>query len=716
MNLEESIGALNLADNLDDEKLDAIGSTLLEQIKDDILSRADWEEQNREWLKLAAQVKEPKDFPWKGASNIKFPLITTAAVQFHSRALPNLISNDTPVRAKVLGADKDQKKQRRVHRVERFMSYQILEEMEDWIDELDRLLMILPIVGICYKKTFYSSELERTVSKLVLPTDMFVNYHAQSYARARITHRMYMDSNEFLEMQNDGIFLDVELTPQHTNIEGVRDIANQLRNVEDTKDQPYELYESHCWYDIDDDGYKEPYIITIDAVTGKVLRIVARWSEEGLYFKDDGRVRKIVPEEYITPFIFMPDPNSAVFGVGLGTLVGPLNESVNTIINQLVDAGTLSNMQGGFLARGVKLKGGSTRFAPGEWKLVNTTGDDLRKGVFPMPVREPSGVLFNLLGLLIDSGQRVASVSDMMVGESPGQNQPATTTMAVLEQGLKVFSSIYKRVHRALGKEYKKLYRLNYLHLDEDYYKMVLDGLSEPITAQQPPPQQQMPGQGPAGMPPQGTLPPGTQPFQGMPPEQANQMEMEASIEDFESDNMDVLPASDPSIVSDAQKVFKAQSLMEKAAAGMRLNPTVVARKVLEAEGHEDIEQLMDVPPPQPDPKFVLEEAKFKHQVEMDRVSTMLDGMRIKSEGQKDLAQAKKMMADAKAAGDSIDIQTMEISLKAQQAEHDQASRAFEQQMQKMGFLQGLAESVTDKDLARKKLDMERTKNAPTAQ
>jgi hypothetical protein len=269
-----------------------------------------------------------------------------------------------------------------------------------------------------------------------------------------------------------------------------------------------------------------------------------------------------------------------VYGIGLGTLLGPTNEAVNTLINQLIDAGTLSNMQGGFLARGAKLKGGSTRFRPGEWKIVNTTGEDLQKSIFPMPVAAPSPALFNLLSMLIQAGERVSAVSDMMTGENPGQNQPATTTMAVLEQGMKVFNSIYKRIHRSLAQEFRIMYRLNFDTLDDELYQTMLDDTIDmgQFQGQKPSPEQLQQVQ------------------QGVAAENAA-----ATVqEDFESENMDIIPASDPNMVSDATRMLRANDLMEKMAAGLPINPAVVTRKVLEAAGHEDIDELMTMPPAQP--------------------------------------------------------------------------------------------------------------------
>lgn len=590
--IEDALSHINIADHLDEDLLDRIGHTLADLVENDDDSRQEWLQDQDEWLKLAAQVRDLKTYPWTRASNVKFPLVTIAALQFHARALPGLINSTNPVRARVIGDDPEGVKQARSTRVETYMSYQLLEEMEEWLDEVDRMMMVLPIIGMCYKKSYYSENLGRNKSVLVLPRELILNYHAKDYQRARMSHVMLMDQNELKELQNREVFLDVDLQEEFKQVEGVRDQTVGLHHGQDAGEDPYEIVESHCWWDLDDDGYKEPYIITYHRDSRKVLRIVARWAEDGIEYGEEGKIIRIEAEEFFTPFVFLPDPNSAVYGLGFGRLLGPTNEAVNTLINQLIDAGTLSNMQTGFLTRGAGLKGGAVRFQPGEWKIVNTTGDDLRKGIVPLPSKEPSNVLQSLLGLLVDYGQRLSAISDIMVGENPGQNQPATTTMAVLEQGLKVFTGIYKRIHRSLAKEYQKLYKLNARYLDEDHYRMVLDKVNQI----------------------------------------SGEME-EATVADFEMSSFDISPASDPNFVSDSQKAMKAQALLEKAAAGFPINVQEALKMSLQAEGQENIEALMTLPEQGPS----IEEKQF----ELDLVKTQIEALKVNFDGIKKIADAE---------------------------------------------------------------------------
>jgi chaperonin GroES len=608
------IQAINIAELLDGELLERIGNKVVDWYEADEDSRSDWLESNERWIKLTTQVMENKSYPWPNASNVKYPLLTTAAIQFHARAYPSLVNDAAPIKISVIGADdENQTKLKRANRVKTFMTFQLFEQMVDWNDGMDRLLFVLPILGMAYKKTYYSPARGRNVSELVLPQDLALNYHATDFVRSRKTHRMWMFSNEVREYQNQGIYLKVDLgEPSAKSNPGVLDLEQGLSPSEVDGDDPYQILECHCWWDFDGDGYKEPYIITVDHDSGKVLRIVARFSIDDVEYYEGDKVAKITPEETFTQYLFLPDPNSPMYGIGFGSTLGPINSAVNTVMNQLIDAGTLSNLGGGYLSRGMKMRGGAHRFTPGEWKQTQASGEEMRNGIFPLPIREPSMVLFNLLGTLIASGERVSSVTDIMVGENPGQNQPYSTTVAVLEQGQKVFVGIYKRIYRSLTEEYKKLFRLNGQYLDDSLYIHVIDDQNS----------------------------------------SGNVSKADFNLKDF-----NIRPGADPSLVSEAQKLMKAESLAQKLAIGMPLNVQEVTRRLLEAEGHEDIQKLMDVPPPQPPLEAVLEMKKFEHQVEMDTQNAELEKIRTQFTALRDQAQAMLYIATANKTDDSSRIE-----------------------------------------------------------
>lgn len=601
----------NIAESLSADELRDIGDTCISNYEDDLDSRSDWEDANDEWLKLAAQTMETKNYPWPNASNVKYPLLATAALQFHARAYPALIPDSRIVKTRVMGKDDEQQtKRKRAERVANHMSYQLLHVMDGWQEDMDRMLYILPIIGVAFKKTYFSPSKGHNVSELIAPQDLVVNYFAKDFNKARKSHRMYMSKNEVIELQNQGIYRDVSLAlPEDKQHDGVVDeLAGLTPSIPD-EDMPYEIIEQHTLLDLDADGYQEPYIVTVDRESQEVLRIVARYESENVVVDESENVIKITPTEYFTHYSFIPNPDSKIYSLGFGSLIGPTNSAINTILNQLLDAGHLSNLQGGFLGKGARVRGGRLSFRPGEWKAVQATGDDLRKSIYPMPVREPSSVLFQLLGLLIQSGERLASVKDIMVGENPGQNQPFSTTVAVMEQGMKVFVSIYKRVFRSLDKEYKKLYRLNHMYLNEEDYFMILDTGEEET----------------------------------------------AGRADYDGSDKDIIPGADPSSISEAHKMMKADSLLQKMAAGLPLNPMIVTRAVLEAEGHENVNELMNVPQPQPDFETQLKMQEFDHRRRMEEARLELDMANTKHEAMKDFAQAMSHLAKAEATSQSIE-------------------------------------------------------------
>ena len=579
----------NIANDLDEDILDSLGANLKHQIDTDINSRKEWLERNDKWMELVTQVIEEKTYPWPGAANIKFPLISTAAVQFHARAFPSLLGNSKPVKARIIGRDPNGLKAERAERVSTYMSYQILEGMEGWVDDMDRLLFIVPIIGSLYKKTYYSEVKKKVVSELIHPRDFIINYDAIELKDARKTHRLWKLPNTIKELQNRELYRefdgdDVFLPPQtHSD---TKDKIGGLNNPGYQDDYSLqEIFEVHCLLDLDEDGYKEPYICTLRANDGKIYRLVANYSEEDMEMEGE-RVIAIAPKDYFTHYFFLPDPESKTHGIGFGTMVGPINEAVNTILNQLTDAGHLATLQAGFLSRGIRMKGGAVKFKPGEWKTINNTGDDLKKGIFPLPTKEPSATLFQLLGLLIDAGKDLSSVQDLMVGRNPGQNQPYSTSQMVMEQGMKVFNGIYKRLYRSMSSEFKKIYTLNQKYPDVLTYKNVLDMDGQEIDEAEK-------AFGPEGV-------------------------LKFLQADFESSDIDIIPTAEPDMIAEMQKIMRSNSLLEKMAAKLPLNIKEVTKRILEAEGHEDIKSLMEVPKPQPPPDIMLKMAELEHKKQTD--------------------------------------------------------------------------------------------------
>jgi chaperonin GroES len=608
----------NLAEGLEEEKLNKISSQVSDGFEYDKRSRAEWEKNLKCWTDLALQVKEEKTYPWVGAANVKYPLLSTAAMQFNARAYPSLIpATGNIVKCAVIGKDPDQTKLEQSQRVSQFMSYQLLREMRCWEEDMDKLLMMLPIVGTIFKKTYYNPILKHNVSELVLPIDLVVNYWAKNLDDAeRISQVILLNRRQLKERQQAGLFLDTELgDPVSWTPEGAVEV------VQNDETMPYQFIEQHTYYDMDDDGYPEPYIITFERNSRKVVRIVPRFDDTTIYTSEDGKLQKIDAIQYYTKFSFIPNPDGGFYDIGFGLLLTPINEAVNTTMNQLLDAGHINNLQGGFLGKGLKLKMGEQRWTPGEWKTIQTPADDLRKQVLPLPTKEPSAVLFQLMGTMISSGKELASVAEIFVGKMPGQNTPATTTMATIEQGMKVFTAVYKRVYRALTSEYKKLFKLNSLYLDQSEYQNVLD--------------------------------------------------TQVSLADFDEKTYDICPNADPSTPTQTEKLMKAQALMELLPLGI-LDPLEVVKRILDAQEqpsperlfNQQVQQTGQFQPP-PDPKA--QELQMKAEAEQGKSQMKQQELAFKSELMQRDQQFKQAMEAQK--------QESELKFKALSAQLDAVSK-----------------------------------------
>ena len=428
----------NLAELLDESRLNDIGSDVIDGFDEDKKSRDTWESEMKEAMDLAMQIMEEKSHPWTNASNVKMPLLTEAAIQFWSRMVPALIPDKNLVKSRVIGEDSQGIKQKQGIRVSKYMSWQMLEEMEDWESEMSVGMMVLPILGKMYKKTYRGRN--SNVSEMLSPAEFIINNNAKNLESAhRKSHILYKTKNEIKKEVLRGNYLDRDLGEPKEKDSDENITAPVQTTIDNTT--PYKLIEQHTYLDLDEDTLEETYIITVEYYSKTVLSIEPCFELDDIE-AIDGEVIDVPQIQYFTKYGFIPNPDGGIMDLGLGKLLGPTNHAVNTLINQLLDAGTLSNLGGGFIGRGIRVKGGKIRFTMGEYKRIDSTGSDIRNNIFSMPTPQPSSVLFNLLGLLINAGQRLASTLDSQIGENPGQNQKATTTVAVQEQGQKIFNGI----------------------------------------------------------------------------------------------------------------------------------------------------------------------------------------------------------------------------------------------------------------------------------
>lgn len=605
------IDAVNIADDLDETLLSAIGQRVVREYMIDVNSRADWVTKSTEAMKLAMQVAEQKTYPWPKASNVIYPLMTVAAIQFAARAYPAIVSGRNVVKGVVIGNDQGVpavdpntgqpplidpqtsqpmwivepgSKRLLAGKIGDHMSYQLLDEQTEWEEETDKLLHILPIVGCCFRKSYFDSAKDRNSSILVSAMRLVVNYFAKSLETApRITEEIDLYPLEIRENERAGTFLEIEYPSVAAN--------------SNDEDAAHEFLEQHRWLDLDEDNYPEPYIVTVHKASQKVVRIVARYDADGIRVDPKKRrIIKITPVHYYTKYDFLPNPEGGIYGVGFGQLLSPVNQAVNTTLNMMIDAGHLQVVGGGFIGKGLSMHAGNVRFTPGEYKSVNATGAMVKDNIVMLETPGPSAVLFQLLGTLIEAGKDISAVKDVLTGEQKGGNIPATTILALIEQGLKTFTAIYKRVHRALGRELDKLYRLNSIYLPEEG----------------------------AGY-------------------RSNNEWKDISKRDYLKGN-GVEPVSDPTMVSDMQKLGRAQFLL-----GFANDPLfdglVLRRRVLDAALIEKPEELLVKEPP-PNPELIAKAAELETRAE-----------RTKAEAVKDYAQAYLFMAQVSQLTDAAHLQ-----------------------------------------------------------
>lgn len=568
---------------------------------------------------------------WVGNSNVIYPLITTASIQFAARAYPAIIPGRNVVKGVVIGSDDGiplmangqpvigpngqpqwivppGAKRIRADKIAEHMSWQLLDEQEEWEPEVDTLLHVLPIVGCEFKKTFFDKQKDRNASLRVSAKNLVINYKAKSLDRApRVTEIIEFYPLEIEEFVMSSTWRDIEYS---TNPDADGD-----------EDAPVEFLEQHCWIDLDDDGLREPYIVTVHKDSSQVVRIVARYDAEDIHWNaTKGRLQKIDAVQYYTKYDFLPNPEGGIYGIGFGQLLRPLNESINTTLNMLLDAGHLANTQGGFIGKGLSLSAGSLRFQPGEYKQLNVPGAAIRDAIVQLQFPGPSPVLFQLLGMLVEAGKEIASVKDIMSGQQPQANVPATTVIALIEQGLQVFSAIYKRVYRSLKEEFDKLYRLNRLYLNQDAEYQVGDEWRTITQA------------------------------------------------DYQAKS-GVKPYSDPKMVSDMQRLGQAQFLLQFANDPM-MDGVEIRHRVLDAASIENVDKLIKGPAPNP---LLVAKAMELHtkQTETEALAGLRRAQSIAALAQSInyLAQADKAVGDQHIAWLDLQLQGMRAQFDAQQAQ-----------------------------------------------
>jgi chaperonin GroES len=591
-------------------KLSAIAAKVIEEYEIDLDSRNDWIDKNHDAMKLAMMVTEEKNYPFPKAANIKYPLIATAALQFNARAYPAIVAPDRVVKCKVRGRDVQGAKAARADRVSEHMSDQLLNGMPEWEADTDRLTIILPIEGSAFRKVWFDPALRRNVSRLIKADNFVVNYWARSIEDApRKTEKLRLYPYEIQERILDGRFMEFDYALGGGVADDSDSPEEQARGDQNDDSAPHLFLEQHRLLDLDEDGYPEPYIVTVHKATETICRIVANFSADTVTLTQDRRIASIRPESFFVHYQFMPNPDGGFYGLGLGWLLSATNETINSTLNMMMDAGHLASTQGGLISSVLGLREKSIQLKMGEWRVVNTTGP-INQAIMPIKYDGPNATLFQLLGLMIEAGKELASTKDVLTGDTPA-TAPVGTTLALIEQGLQVFTSIYKRVHRTLKFEFQIMGRLNGQHVTPEEYAQFFDE-------------------------------------EGVDPKA-----------DYDAKDMDILPVSDPQSVTKMQKLAKAQLVLEASKEAPFVDQREAMTRFFEAADVEDVEKL--IPPPSPPDPEIEAMAKRAAEAEVEEMEA--------SSAQKFTA-ALKNLADAEAAEAGSQMGMYGQMLAILQAEH----------------------------------------------
>ena len=542
----------NLANNMDERTLKDMAMELIQEYKKDKLSRKEWEDAYIKGLDLLGTKYQEVTKPFKGASGVTHPLLAESVTQFQAQAYKELVPSDGPVRTQTVGLVTPAIEQQS-ERVKDYMNYLLMEEMEEFTTDMDQMLFYLPLSGSTFKKIYYDAMLDRPVSKFVPAEDLVVPYFASDLKDCeRITHVVKMTQNEVLKKQAAGFYRDIELIESNTEPDDVQKKLNQLEGIKRTGDDYLQnILEMHVDLHLED--YEEnfddkakkikiPYIVTIDEGSGEVLSIYRN------YRPDDPSYSRI---EYFVHYKFLP--GLGFYGFGLTHMIGGLSQTATQALRQLIDAGTLKNLPAGFKSRGIRVRDDDQPIQPGEFRDVDAPGGNIRDQFFNLPFTEPSVTLYNLLGFVVQAGQKFAAITDSNIGNDV-QNRAVGTTMALMERGSRVMSGVHKRCYYAMRLEFKILARICGESLPPEYPYDVYGGPREIKAA------------------------------------------------DFDN-RVDILPVADPNIMSMAQRVTLAQTQLQIASSNPQMHNLHEAyRRVYEALGTKQIEAILKPPPKQPEP------------------------------------------------------------------------------------------------------------------
>jgi len=540
MGMEDQFDS-NLADFMDEDDLQTLGYDCIAKFDSDKSSRSDWEQTYKEGLDQLGLEIEDRTTPWAGACGVFHPMLSEAVVRFQSQTIQEIMPAKGPVRTQCWGVVNEERTQQ-AHRVQEYMNYQLLEVMTEYRSETEKLLFSLPLAGSAFRKIYFDPSLGRPTSMFVPAEDFVVAYNESDLEQSeRYTHVMNRSNNQVRKLQVSGFYRDVELDASHVEDNPITDKFNEISGVTPSweDNERHQLLEMHCVLDLpgfeDPDGVALPYVVTIDKSSATVLSIYRNWAED-----DPNRLKK----QHFVHYGYVP--GIGFYNLGLIHMIGGLAKSATSLLRQLVDAGTLSNLPGGLKTRGLRIKGDDTPIMPGEFRDVDVPGGVIRDNITFLPYKEPSSVLYQLLGNIVDEGRRFASMADMKVADM-NQNAPVGTTLAIMERAMKVQSAIQARIHASLKQEYK-----------------ILAGIIRDYTS-------------PA------------YPYE-------TEEGQEIKLEDFD-DRVDVIPVSDPNASTMSQRIMQYQAAMQLAQQSPGLyDMPLLHRQMMELIGIPNADKIVPMP------------------------------------------------------------------------------------------------------------------------
>jgi len=607
LDIKEILKSDNVAELLSEKEREAVSRIVLRGLEDDERSMHDWLKYADDAMKLTNLHRDKKHIPFKNASNIKYPLITTAVIQFGSRFLPEFIKNGDIVKYHIVGKDPTESKARRGKRQETYTNWKLLVDSPSYLDNKEKFVQQLAVVGNSFVKTWYD-EVEEKVEVTCIPYDnLIVNSNIDSLLKApRISEYRYFSKKEVIEYIRHDLFCNEEM-------------SNLEKDSTDVEAISHEFVEQHMYLDLDNDGYPEPYICTVHVASSKLFRIVARFDKSCVQRNKKGQIKRIQPYNFYVDYHFIPSVNGSFFSLGFGTLLLDSNSAVNTILNQLINAGTLATTQGGFIGKDLKIRKEDIDVQPGDWIPVESSnGNDIKGNIVPFDYKEPSQVLFSLLQMLTQAAQNLTSTTESLTGTADTTNTSPNTLLMLIQQGLKVYSAIQKRIMRSIDREVEKIVDLMAMNLDEkEYLKVIAPDQDEIIEMYSP----------------------------------------DGKLLDWDDDSINIIPVSDINASTEAEKLVRVSSELQVALQIQQTSPGVINMHGIASNQFDALESnnkdKLVMPPPDPNapnPQMIDLQSKIDERgkkLDLEQQKVQLKAQEVQSKVKVNTASAINKIADA---------------------------------------------------------------------